>query len=74
MLALYEERINARLAQVSHYEQVRRFTLLGRGFTIEAGEMTAKLSLRRKVIEEHFAAEIGAMYATANSPESAPQA
>ncbi|MDX1948320.1 MAG: AMP-dependent synthetase/ligase [Pirellulaceae bacterium] len=62
--ALYAERIAARLAGVSHYEQVRRFALLPRGFSIEAGEMTAKLSLRRKVIEEHFAAEIDALYAT----------
>ena len=34
-----------------------------RGFTIEAGELTPKLTLRRKTIEEHFAAEIAAMYA-----------
>jgi long-subunit acyl-CoA synthetase (AMP-forming) len=33
-----------------------------RGFTIEEGELTAKLSLRRKVIEQHFAAEIETLY------------
>ncbi|MBW3596741.1 MAG: AMP-dependent synthetase/ligase [Planctomycetes bacterium] len=60
--ALFEERIAARLACVSHYEQVRKFTLLSRGFTIESGELTPKLSLRRKEIEEHFAKEIAAMY------------
>jgi long-chain acyl-CoA synthetase len=61
--ALYRERIDQRLTCVSPYEQVRRFTLLDRGFTIEQGEMTAKLSLRRKEIERHFAKEIEAMYA-----------
>jgi long-chain acyl-CoA synthetase len=62
VLAIYECRIAERLRCVSYYEQVRRFTLLGRGFSIEQGEMTAKLSLRRQVIEAHFAAEIEAMY------------
>jgi long-chain acyl-CoA synthetase len=62
VLALYEERIAAQLVGVSHYEQVRKFKLLDRGFSIELGEMTPKLSLRRKEIEKHFAAEIAAMY------------
>jgi long-chain acyl-CoA synthetase len=62
VLALYEARIAAQLAGVSHYEQVRKFKLLDRGFSIELGEMTPKLSLRRKEIENHFAAEIAAMY------------
>jgi long-chain acyl-CoA synthetase len=60
--AIYEERIAQRLAKVSYYEQVRKFTLLGRGFSIESGEMTPKLSLRRKVIEANFSAEIASMY------------
>jgi long-chain acyl-CoA synthetase len=62
VLALFRERIARCLSGVSHYEQVQRFTLLGRGFSIEQEELTAKLSLRRKIIEQHFAAEIEAMY------------
>ena len=62
VLALYQERIRERLKDVSHYEQVQRFALLPRGFTIEEGELTAKLSLRRKVIEQHFAADIESLY------------
>ena len=59
---LYQKRVNERLACVSSFEQVRKCTLLPGPFTIEKGEMTAKLSLRRKVIEANFAAEIEAMY------------
>lgn len=62
VLALYQERIGRCLADVAPYEQVKKFTLLSRGFSIELEEMTAKLSLRRQIIEEHFAAEIEAMY------------
>jgi long-chain acyl-CoA synthetase len=60
--ALFERRIAERLKDVAPWEQVRTFALLPRSFTIEAGEMTAKLTLRRNVIEEHFAAEIETLY------------
>jgi long-chain acyl-CoA synthetase len=60
--SLVQDRVNQRLACVSSFEQVRKITLLPGPFTIEKGEMTAKLSLRRKVIEANYAAEIEAMY------------
>jgi long-chain acyl-CoA synthetase len=66
VLALYRSRIDQRLAGVSPHEQVRKFTLLARGFSIEAGELTPKLSLRRQQITAHYAAEIEAMYGRAN--------
>lgn len=60
--SLFSERIAARLAQVAPHEQVRKFTLIGRAFSIESGELTPTLKMRRKVIEQNFAAEIAAMY------------
>ena len=62
VIELYEEHIQTQLATVSQYEQVRKFTLLDRGFTIESGEMTPKLSLRRDIIATNCAAQIEAMY------------
>jgi long-chain acyl-CoA synthetase len=62
VLYLYQQRIEERLKEVSHFEQVREFTLLSRAFSLEAGELTPKLTLRRKEIAVHFAAEIEAMY------------
>jgi long-chain acyl-CoA synthetase len=59
---IYTERINARLADVSHAEQVRKFRLLSRGFTPESGELTFKLSLKRNIVLENFKAEIEALY------------
>jgi long-chain acyl-CoA synthetase len=59
---LYRERISARLADVSHCEQIGQFTLLSRGFSVEHDEMTPTLKLRRGVIQEHFAREIAGMY------------
>jgi long-chain acyl-CoA synthetase len=49
------------LASAAHEEQVRRFTILDRPFSIERGELTAKLSLCRAVIARNFAAELCAM-------------
>ncbi len=63
VIDMYRERIHERLARVSQYEQVCKFRLLSRGFTIESGELTPKLTLRRQEIAAHFAEEIEAMYA-----------
>lgn len=59
---LIADSISRQLHVVSHHEQVRTFALLPRPFSIEQGELTPKLSLRRQVIAEHFASEIEAMY------------
>ncbi|MBA3736052.1 MAG: long-chain fatty acid--CoA ligase [Actinobacteria bacterium] len=47
---------------LSRYEQVKRFTILPRDFTAEAGEVTPTLKLKRRVCQEHFADEIEALY------------
>jgi len=61
-LSLLMDRIAKRLADVSHHEQVRRFAVVPRPFTLERGELTAKQSLRRHVIAAHYTEQIEAMY------------
>jgi len=60
---LYAERINRRLGDSARCEQVGKFTLLPRGFSIESDELTPTLKLRRGVISRNFSREIEAMYA-----------
>jgi long-chain acyl-CoA synthetase len=43
-------------------EQVKRFALITREWNVENGEMTPKLSIKRKVVLDHFAKEIDALY------------
>jgi long-chain acyl-CoA synthetase len=47
----------------SRFEQVKRFAVLSRDFTMELGEITPTLKLRRRAVQEHFADEIEALYA-----------
>jgi long-chain acyl-CoA synthetase len=49
-------------SDLSRFEQIKRFTILTRDFTLEAGEVTPTLKLKRRVCLEHFAAEIEALY------------
>ena len=45
------------------YEKIKRFELLDREWTIEDGEMTPSLKIRRKAIAEHFQSLIDGMFA-----------
>ena len=63
LLALYRRRIEARLADVSCFEPIGRFTLLAQPFTPERDELTTTLKLRRAVIAQHYSAAIESMYA-----------
>jgi long-chain acyl-CoA synthetase len=47
----------------SRFEQVKRFAILPRDFTMEHGEVTPTLKLKRRAVAEHFAAEIEGLYA-----------
>jgi len=54
------DEVNKELAQV---EQVKKFTILSRNFTIENGELTPTLKIKRKIVNQNFAEQIEAMYA-----------
>ena len=62
ILALYRQEIDRCLVNAASFEQVGPFVLLGRGFSVEAGELTPKLSLRRGVVEQVFSDEIEKLY------------
>jgi long-chain acyl-CoA synthetase len=49
-------------AGLSRFEQIKRFAILPRDFSMAEGELTPTLKLKRRVCEEHFGAEIEALY------------
>jgi long-chain acyl-CoA synthetase len=62
VVALIAEIVEEYNKLFNQVEQVKKFTLLPREFTIDRQEMTPKLSIRRKVILANFDAEVNAMY------------
>lgn len=60
--AMLFARIETLQQQLAHYEQVKRFTLLPHHFSMENGELTNTLKLKRRVINENYKAEIDKMY------------
>lgn len=65
--AMFQDRLNHIQGELARFEQVKKFTLLPREFSIEMGEITPTLKLRRKIIMERFGKEIEAMYKPATS-------
>jgi long-chain acyl-CoA synthetase len=51
---LIQQEVDTVMARFSNYERVKEFSILPRLFTIEDGELTPKLSVKRKVVLEHF--------------------
>lgn len=50
------------LGSVAQYEKIKRFTLLPQPFTIDNGELTSTLKIRRTVVAQHYAEQIARMY------------
>nr|WP_294724694.1 long-chain fatty acid--CoA ligase [Prevotella sp.] len=60
---MLQERINTLQQQLAYYEQIKRITLLPHHFSMESGELTNTLKIRRPIINKNYKAEIDAMYA-----------
>ena len=52
--ALFRARIDTLQQQFAHYEQVKRFTLLSEPFSMERGELTNTLKLKRSVVAKNY--------------------
>jgi long-chain acyl-CoA synthetase len=59
MVAGYVEELNTKL---NRWETVKKFTILPRDLTIEDGEMTPSMKIKRRGVEQNFAGEIDKMY------------
>ena len=61
-----EERMRARIEelnrQLASFEQVKKFVLLGTDFTLETGELTPTLKLKRKVILQKYGHLLDSLY------------
>jgi long-chain acyl-CoA synthetase len=60
--ATVQEAVDAVNRDRSRYEQIKRFTILPRDFSMDEGEITPTLKLKRKVVMDHFARELDSLY------------
>jgi len=59
---LYHAEIERLQKDLPHYERVRRFELLSQTLTVENGEITPTMKVKRKVVEQKYAGLIEKMY------------
>ncbi|AHM75773.1 AMP-dependent synthetase/ligase [Yersinia hibernica] len=62
IVSLFEQRLKDMQKELAKFEQVKRFTLLPQPFTMETGELTPTMKLRRKIILQRYQNEIDSMY------------
>ena len=60
MVQGYIEQLNGGL---NRWEQVKKFSILGSDFTVDGGELTPSLKMKRKVVQDKFAKDLDAFYA-----------
>ena len=62
IIKMMTERIHTLQQQLAPYEQIKRFTLIAHHFSMESGELTNTLKIRRPVIYKNFKEVIDKMY------------
>jgi long-chain acyl-CoA synthetase len=62
VIALYDEIVEALNRELSQFERIKKFRLLLQEFTIESGELTPTMKVKRKAVEQQRAAEIEELY------------
>jgi long-chain acyl-CoA synthetase len=62
VLSLYQEVVDGLNRDLAQYERIKRICVLPREFSMESGELTPSLKVRRKVVEEKWREEIEALY------------
>lgn len=62
IIEFFESRFQELQKEFSRFERIKKFTLLPKEFTMEAGEITSSLKLKRKVIQDKYKHLIDKMY------------
>ncbi|HEX7666089.1 MAG TPA: AMP-binding protein, partial [Polyangiaceae bacterium] len=63
-IARIKTEVDAVNGKLSQYETIKKFVILPKDFSIESGELTPTLKVKRKVVAERYASEVDALYAS----------
>jgi long-chain acyl-CoA synthetase len=70
IINLIERQINELTANLSQYEKIKKIALLENELTVEGGELTPTLKVKRRVIDEKYADVIERLYANSEKAKS----
>ena len=73
VLDLLQRQVDAQCEQLSQFERPKRVALIQREFSIEGGELTPTLKVKRRVIDEKYSDVIERLYAAAEAQQPQPQ-
>ncbi|MBN1636638.1 MAG: long-chain fatty acid--CoA ligase, partial [Deltaproteobacteria bacterium] len=62
IVKFYDDKIQGLMKDFARVEQIRKFTLLSHEFSIESGELTPTLKMKRKIITQKYTDTIESMY------------
>ena len=62
IIKLIEHEVEAANKGLASYESIKKFLLLVRAFSIESGELTPSLKVKRKIVEKNYKDEIDSLY------------
>jgi long-chain acyl-CoA synthetase len=62
IIDMMKKDVNRVTSELADYEKVKRIGLVAQEFTIDGGELTPSLKVRRRVVEEKYAALIESLY------------
>ena len=64
VVAHYQALVDEMTPELAQFERIKKVALLAREFSLEAGEITPTLKVKRRVVEERYKPLIDAMYAS----------
>jgi long-chain acyl-CoA synthetase len=62
VIALYDETVKGLTKDLAQFERIKKIALLPREFTLEAGELTPTLKVKRRVVEQKYKDVIDRLY------------
>jgi long-chain acyl-CoA synthetase len=68
IVARYEQEVKEATGDLAKFEQIKKITLLPREFSLEGGELTPTLKVKRRVVEQKYKDMIDRMYEGAAAP------
>jgi long-chain acyl-CoA synthetase len=64
IIALIQQAVDQTNRSLAPYETIKKFMILAEDFTVEGGELTPSLKLKRRVVEAHYKSQIDSLYLT----------